>query len=58
MAETALERQLSTTITKSQMKPKIASLPAGGVLFLQGEPGRSLCLVLDPVMEVEVDSDR
>jgi hypothetical protein len=32
MAETALERQLTTTITKSQMKPKIASLPAGGVL--------------------------
>jgi CRP-like cAMP-binding protein len=58
MAETALERQLSTTIMKGNAKPEIASLPAGSLLFHQGEPGRSLYLVLDGVLEVEVDNER
>jgi hypothetical protein len=58
MAETALERQLSTTIMKTNAKPEIASLPEGRLLFHQGEPGRSLYLVLDGVLEVKVDNER
>ena len=56
-AETALERQLSTTIMRGGAKPRILELGAGEILFEQGDPGRRLYLVLDGVMSIEVDGE-
>jgi hypothetical protein len=54
-AETALEREMSTRIMRGGRKPTIRSLPRGGVLVRQGDPGDSLFLLLDGVIAVEVD---
>ena len=54
-AETALERQISTTIMRGGTKPEIRRLPAGAVLAEQGQPGRELFLLLDGVIAVSVD---
>jgi hypothetical protein len=56
-AESALERQLSTTIMRAGAKPRLVEIGAGEVLVEQGEPGRRLYLVLDGVMRVEVDGE-
>jgi len=58
MAETALERQLSTTIMRGGANPKLTTVSAGEVLFGQGEAGRELYLLLDGVMGVDVDGER
>ncbi len=58
MAETALERELSTTIMRGGAKPALRRLAAGGVLTEQGSPGDELYLVLDGVFQVEVDGER
>lgn len=58
MAESALERQLSTTIMRGRSKPKLRRLRAGRVLTKQGDPGDELFLVLDGVLSVEVDGQR
>ena len=54
-AESALERQLSKLVMAGAMKPRIRCLAAGEVLASQGEPGNSIYLVLDGVVDVCVD---
>ncbi len=54
-AETALERELSTLLMHGTRKPKIRKLKVGDVLARQGDPGESLFLVLDGVLDVTVD---
>ncbi len=54
-AETALERQISTTIMRGGAKPEIRRLPSGSVLAEQGQPGREIFLLLDGVIAVSVD---
>lgn len=56
--ETALERQLSTTIMRSGHKPKIRKLGAGDTLVREGEPGDELFLLLDGVLAVSVAGER
>jgi CRP-like cAMP-binding protein len=54
-AETALERELSTMLMHGDRRPKIRSIAAGDALATQGDPGDSLFLVLDGVLDVSVD---
>ena len=53
--ETALERELSTTIMRGGEKPEIRKVKEGDVLIRQGDPGEELFLLLDGVLRVEVD---
>jgi hypothetical protein len=55
MAETALERQFSTTIMRRGAGPEFLKLAAGETLVEQGQSGSELYLLLDGVMDVEVD---
>ncbi len=55
--ETALERQLSTTIMRGGEKPEVRTVKAGKELVRQGEPGHELFLVLDGVLSVEHDGN-
>lgn len=55
MAETALERQLSTRIMQPGTKPEILAVKPGELLVQQGDPGDSIFLLLDGVLDVEVD---
>ena len=55
MAESALERQLSTTIMREGDEPELDNVDEGRLLLLQGEAGDDLYLLLDGVMAVEVD---
>jgi hypothetical protein len=54
-AESALERELSGLLMHGARKPRMRRLEAGAVLARQGEPGDSLFLVLDGVLDVQVD---
>ena len=56
--ETALERELSSTIMKGGSKPKFRHLKRGETLVEQGEPGDELFLLLDGVLRIEVDGNR
>ena len=58
MAESALERQLSTTIMRGEHEPEMVRLPRGDVLFRQGDAGADLYLLLDGVLAVDVDGDQ
>jgi hypothetical protein len=53
--ESALERELSTSIMRGNAKPKIRTLPEGETLVRQGEPGTDVFLILDGMFVVEVD---
>lgn len=53
--ESALERQLSTSIMRGGAKPTIRTMSAGDSLVTQGEPGSEIYLVLDGMFVVEVD---
>ncbi len=53
--ESALERQLGTTIMRGGAKPKIRTLDAGAALTTQGEAVSEVYLVLDGIFAVEVD---
>ena len=55
--ESALERQLSTTIMRGGAKPKIRTLSAGDALVEQGAPGTDVYLILDGIFVVEVDGE-
>ncbi|MEX0663769.1 MAG: cyclic nucleotide-binding domain-containing protein [Acidimicrobiia bacterium] len=55
--ETALERQLSTTIMRGDAKPEIRSVNKGHALVEQGAPGNELYLLLDGVLDVVVDGE-
>jgi len=57
VAETALERTLSTTIMRGGAKPKVRKLAEGEELTRQGELGDELFLLLDGVLEVLVDGE-
>jgi hypothetical protein len=54
-AETALERTLADTIMRVGTSATVRHLATGDLLFRQGEPGGSVALVLDGVLEVRVD---
>jgi hypothetical protein len=56
-AETALERDLSTLLMHGARKPRVRSIDAGEVLARQGDPGDSLFLVLDGILDVQVGGD-
>jgi hypothetical protein len=53
--ESALERDLATSIMRGGAKPKIRVLDAGATLTTQGETATDVYLVLDGVFAVEVD---
>jgi hypothetical protein len=53
--ESALERELSTSIMRGDTKPAIRSLTEGETLVRQGEPGTDVYLILDGMFVVEVD---
>ena len=55
--ESALERQLSTTIMRAGAKPEIRTLKKGKHLVEQGDQGRDLFLVLDGVLSVIIDGE-
>lgn len=56
-AETALERQLSSTIMRGGHKPVIRSVAPGEVVVRQGSAERDLLLLLDGVLAVDVDGE-
>ena len=58
LAETALERELSARIMRAGTKPEILRLGAGDVLVKQGDPGDSIFLLLDGVLDVEVNGEK
>lgn len=58
VAETALERQLSTTLMQAGTKPRVRRVPRGKTLVEQGEPAAELLLLLDGVLSVEVDGEK
>ena len=53
--ETALERELATSIMRSGERPEIRKLKEGALLTEQGAAGDELYLLLDGVLVVEVD---
>ena len=55
--ETALERELSTTIMRGGEKPEVRHLAAGEVLVEQGSAGAELFVLLDGVLTVAVDGN-
>jgi hypothetical protein len=55
LAESALERQLSTTIMRGGAKPAVRKLAKGTLLAEQGDPGQDIYLLLDGVLSVSVD---
>jgi len=55
VAESALERQLSTTIMRGGAKPAVRKLAQGMLLAEQGDPGHDIYLLLDGVLSVSVD---
>lgn len=55
--ETALERQLSTTIMRGGHPPTFRKVKEGGALVEQGQAGAELYLLLDGVLAVEVDGE-
>ncbi len=58
LAESALERQLSTTIMRGGAKPKIQTLAKGDTLVEQGMAGDALYLLLDGILSVIVDGEK
>jgi Cyclic nucleotide-binding domain len=56
-AETALERRLSRQVMRQGHKPRRQRLAPGETLVEQGQPGDSLYLLLDGVLQVEVDGE-
>jgi hypothetical protein len=57
-AETALERELSTTVMRGGAKPKIRKLKEGSVLVEEGQIGNEMYLLLDGVLRVEAGGER
>jgi hypothetical protein len=55
--ETALERDLASTIMRGGAKPRIRVLDAGSALTTQGEAASDVFLVLDGVFAVEIDGN-
>ena len=57
MTETALEREMSSTIIRGGRRPTMVKLAATETLVEQDQPGSALYLLLDGVLAVEVDGD-
>jgi hypothetical protein len=55
--ETALEREMASTIMRGGAKPDIRKVKEGASLTEQGSPGEELFLLLDGVLSVEVDGE-
>jgi len=55
--ESELERELSASIMRSDVKLERRQLDQGEALVKQGEPGDELFLLLDGIVDVEVDGD-
>lgn len=55
--ETALERELATTIMRGGEKPEIRTVKEGEALTAQGEAGTDVFLLLDGVVDVAVDGE-
>lgn len=55
--ETALERELASSIMRSGAKPVVRKVKEGATLTEQGEPGDEVFLLLDGVLAVEVDGE-
>ena len=55
MTESALERELSSTIMRGGRRPTMVKLAADETLVEQGQPGNELFLLLDGMLAVEVD---
>lgn len=55
--ETALEREMSSTIMRSGRRPNVRKVKAGGTLTEQGTMDDELFLLLNGVLEVEVDGE-
>ena len=58
VAETALARELSARIMQPGARPRVKTVAPGRTLVEQGEPGDSLFLLLDGVLDVEVDGEK
>ena len=58
VAETALERQLSSTIMQSGKKPKVGELAKGRNLVEQGQADDALYLLLNGILAVVVDGGK
>jgi hypothetical protein len=55
--ETALEREMATTIMRGGEKPSIRKVKEGHVIVEQGQLGHEVYLLLDGVVGVEVDGE-
>jgi Cyclic nucleotide-binding domain len=55
--ESAMERELATTIMRGGAKPKVRKLKKGNLLTEQGRPGEEIYLLLDGVLRAEVDGE-
>lgn len=56
-AESELERTLSGQIMGGPVRPRVVRVPEGEVILRQGEPGTTVSLVLDGVLDVYVDDE-
>jgi Cyclic nucleotide-binding domain len=56
-AESALERELSATILRGGMKPKVRTIDAGDTLTTQGEAATDVYVVMDGLFAVEIDGE-
>ena len=57
IVESALERQLSASIMRGGVKPKIRTISTGEVLVEQGAAGTDVYLILDGIFVVEVNGE-
>jgi Cyclic nucleotide-binding domain len=57
MAETALEREMSSRIMRGGKRPSTVELAMNETLVEQGDAGAELYLLLDGILAVEVDGD-
>lgn len=55
--ESALEREMASSILRGGAKPKIRTLDAGELLTTQGEVASDVYLVMDGVFAVEIDGE-
>ena len=55
--ESAIERELSTTIMRGGAKPELRKVKQGKVLMQQGKPGDELFFMVDGVVSVDVDGN-
>ncbi len=56
-AETALERQLSTTIMRGGEEPELRKVKAGKVIVAEGDEATDLFLLLDGIVRVDVGGE-